>query len=80
MDFALYWPSAWAGPPAGECFAQTINPTLLPFFPLYTLYCFENPQTDVLLYEAERLLAWRAAPEVPQRAAGLPAGGGVVLR
>ena len=26
--------------------AQTINPTLAPFSPLYTLYCFENPIRD----------------------------------
>ena len=26
--------------------AQTINPTLAPFSPLYTLYCFENPNGE----------------------------------
>jgi hypothetical protein len=29
--------------------AQTINPTLAPFSPLYTPYGFENPQTEHML-------------------------------
>jgi len=32
--------------PAIQRLAQTINPTLAPFFPLYTLYCFESPDGE----------------------------------